>query len=79
MKKLIFTISFLFLHGCALTGGVAFHAVKEDAPEFNGANPLGFIRGVSDNKLFFCEHISSIPDWEKGLGLNMCGVQVELN
>lgn len=71
--KVIF-ISML-LQGCTVFTGVAYHS-SYDKPEYQSNNPLGVIR--IENKGFFCEHISSIPDTEIGYGINMCGFGVKL-
>jgi len=64
----------LLLQGCSTFVGVAYH-LNVDKPEYNGSNPLLVIRSEYENG--FCEHISSIPDREKGYGLNMCGVGIK--
>lgn len=72
MLKIIF-IS-IFLQGCTTYVGIAIHPAF-DRPEYNGGNPLLNVRSQieSDRYFSFCEHVSSIPDREKGYGLNMCG------
>jgi len=72
MKILILT---LLLQGCSTFVGVAYH-LDTDNPEYSESNPLFILRGEYKNG--FCEHISSIPDKEKGYGLNMCGVGIKL-
>jgi hypothetical protein len=63
----------LLLQGCATFIGVAVHS-DIDKPEYSGNNPLFVLRVEHEN--MFCEHISSIPDVEKGYGLNICGAGV---
>lgn len=66
------------LQGCTTYAGLAVHSSK-DSPEYDGANPLFVIRSQSEDERFFyfCEHVSSVPDTEKGYGLNMCGAGVK--
>ena len=73
MKTLILTL-FLILQGCTTYAGIAVHSGL-DRPEYNGSNPLFVIRSQAENNnaFAFCEHISSVPDKEKGYGLNLCG------
>lgn len=53
------------------------HLEKQDAPEFYAPNPIGILGLERKYKKFtgFCEHRSSIPYLEDGLGLNECGVK----
>ena len=64
---------FLLLQGCVTFAGIAVHP-DIDNPEYSGSNPLFVLRIEKGN--LFCEHVSSIPDVEKGYGLNMCGFGV---
>lgn len=84
MKKIMLSIWMIFtanLCGCTVYTGLAAHLEKHDDPEFNGNNPLGIIGAEYDYGRFrgFCEHQSSIPDWEVGYGFNECGVIVKIN
>jgi len=58
--------------------GISAHTPGADRPEIQGmGNPLGIVRGAWGQGFKiegFCEHISSIPVWEQGYGLNHCGV-----
>ena len=70
----------LLLTGCQAHVGIAVHNEKTDAPEFNGSNPLGIVRltkQINGIELFY-EHVSSIPDYENGYGLNMFGAMYEI-
>ena len=71
MKYLI--LLSVLISGCNTFAGVAIHSAQ-DQPEYSGTNPMFIIRGEYKNG--FCTHISSIPDQEKGRGLNMCGLGV---
>ena len=66
------------LSGCKIFGGVMVHNRKLDGPEYGGSNPLGFLRAETDDGRYFCQHTSSIPDTEKGYGLNTCGIKTRL-
>lgn len=79
MIRLAFLVAGLFLlQGCIIRAGLAVHPVRTDKPEYDEPNPLGVIRFESDDRTFFCEHISSIPKTEQGYGLNMCGFMTDL-
>lgn len=54
------------------------HLETQDAPEFYAPNPIGILGGETKHKRLkgFCEHRSSIPYLEKGLGLNECGLKL---
>jgi hypothetical protein len=67
-----------FMSGCSVYTGIAVHHERSAQPEFYAPNPLGIIGGEyrhSDRITLYCEHISSIPYYEKGLGLNLCGAR----
>ena len=65
-----------------ITLGFGIHADKSARPEIQGLdNPIGIVRMSNkwDNGLeTYCEHISSIPTWEKGYGFNHCGVLMRI-
>lgn len=67
----------LFLTGCSFYGGISMHTENADAPEFYAPNPIGILGLEKSYDRFkgFCEHRSSIPYREYGLGLNECGVK----
>jgi len=65
------------LQGCSFYGGISVHSKKHDAPEYFAPNPIGILGLEREFGDFtgFCEHRSSIPYREVGLGLNECGVK----
>ena len=69
------------LDALVFSAGLGFHAENYDKPEVQGMdNPIGIVRISNkwDNGLeAYCEHISSIPVWEYGLGFNHCGILLE--
>jgi len=70
------------LTGCTAQVGLSTLATGYAKPELTAmANPLGIVRLSADYKRFtgFCEHISSIPVYERGYGLNHCGILLEIN
>lgn len=79
--KSIAIIAALLLNGCTAYVGLSAHLEKHDAPEFNGSNPLGIVGAEYEQGRFrgFCEHQSSIIDYEQGYGFNACGVIVKIN
>ena len=68
----------ILLSGCQAHVGVAFHPEGE-LNNNKDQNPLGIIRltkeGYNGIELF-CEHVSSLPDDDKGL--NMCGATMRI-
>jgi len=84
MNKLSSAFTALFLclgSGCSWYGGVSVHLESQDAPEFFAPNPIGILGGEyrQGRWIAFCEHQSSIPYFEQGLGLNSCGVKMVFN
>lgn len=79
MRSLI-ALTALLLSGCQAYLGVSVHPEHLDKPEFYAPNPIGIVGAEyrSGSWVGFCEHRSSIPYWEKGLGLNECGVKLYL-
>lgn len=71
------------LSGCSVVPkcnsyvGVAVHPESIDRPEFYGPNPLGFFgyECSHENYTVYLEHISSIPYYEQGGGLNMLAIK----
>jgi len=83
MKNTILLILIFLIVGCANSKfdvGLAVHANQFDKPEYDGGNPLGVMRYSYSNRdqTLFCEHISSLPDIEKGMGLNLCGIGLRI-
>lgn len=80
MNRVISFALFFALSGCGVYGGISVHAPGYDCPEYCGSNPLGHFGArakVTDNALVFVDHISSIPDWEDGYGLNRVGFELK--
>ncbi len=68
--------------GLILSAGLGMHSERLDSPEVQGIdNPVGIVRvhKKSGRLEMYCEHISSIPIWERGHGFNHCGVLVRFN
>lgn len=73
---------FLVLSGCSISVGLGVHPRNSDAPEFNSPNPIGIVEGttqITDRIDGFCTHMSSIPQYESGYGLNMCGIKMSIS
>ena len=71
MNNLFLICYVVLLSGCAFHTGVAYHP-RGELNDFD-SNPLGVVRGTMEGYngvQLFCEHVSSIPDNDKGL--NMC-------
>ena len=80
--RCVVVLAAVLLGGCSVYGGLSMHSRGADAPEYNGTNPLGHFGAraeFTERLTGFCEHLSSIPDYEAGLGLNRCGVEVEVD
>lgn len=60
--------------------GIAAHSPYLDRPEFVIENPIGtYEAGVEgENLKVYYQHISSIPTYEEGYGLNLIGVKYKL-
>jgi hypothetical protein len=56
--------------------GLAVHPVPLDNPHDGMENPLGVVRVENDigNFQTYYEHISSVPNNDDGMGLNMFGI-----
>lgn len=81
MGRVILLAALIFLGGCSIQAGLSYHTEGWDSPEVQGMNnPLGVVRGSSavTGGEIFCEHISSLPVWEQGLGFNHCGVLIRI-
>lgn len=80
-------IAVIFIASLMLVGdpyiGIAAHSYTYDAPEYEGTNPLGMIGAEKQlyggRVVVFAEHISSMPDYERGYGINMVGVKYYFN
>lgn len=70
------------LLGLSMYAGISFHAEDYGAPEVQGLdNPLGIVRlehRLNSHTKVFCEHISSIPAVERGIGFNHCGILIPI-
>jgi hypothetical protein len=60
--------------------GVAVHQNSWDRPEFVIQNPIGtYEAGIKKGKItYYYQHISSIPVYEEGYGLNMIGIKIKI-
>ncbi len=75
-------LSLIILSGFFIEGGVAYHPMQIDCPEYCGSNPLLDI-GVGYTFNFdnwdvdtYFKHRSSAPDVEDGYGHNLVGIRV---
>ena len=62
-----------------LSIGIAGHIAELDGPRIRMRNPLGTVRleyKSSKRIKIFCEHVSSIPEYDNGL--NMCGTTINI-
>lgn len=79
----VMLLALLVTSGCqSVYVGIGMHAEKWDAPEYYSPNPVGMVGAEADfghEITGFCEHLSSIPYYEVGLGFNWCGVQKRFN
>ena len=78
MSSFLFRISLLasLLSGCRMGAGLAVHPTALDNPHDRMENPLGVVRAENNigNFQTYYEHISSVPNNDDGMGLNMFGI-----
>lgn len=77
LKLFLIPLALSLIAGCSFYGGISVHSEAKDAPEFYAPNPIGILGLEREFGEFtgFCEHRSSIPYTELGLGLNECGLK----
>ena len=76
----VFLIAALFMDGEDYESSVGLSMVDEASaqPEVQISSPWFDARIEHRRTGIYCEHTSSIPQAEEGLGINKCGVRLKL-